>query len=384
MSDITRIPTLTGEITSMNEHFQVLKGLLNSTEQLLDGEHGGLESLEIQDSARDLHKSLQPCLQELKIYVTKFQPFIKSCLDDLDHAKDVWNSKYKIKNFSTTTIWEIVGDLASLHSSFQDLCQKELKVTLDGIKCLVEEIINLVKNKYFFDKNNQKFKIDLGWGDKDNFNKNISQDIHLNIKEIEKIIEFSLKKLSMKLLSINTSIIADHVNLLDNKSLTTIDQNSKREIRKIGDLFDKINCFKINEKGAYFIKNDIFSVPSKYVQKWKTQGGYIEIADVDKFGVELQQEIESHIEKLFSERIQFSQNFLNIYLGFYNDLLEKQSRYQQETSEQRLAEKAWIDQQRRSLLEIQAKLDELISSRIPQKRYDRPDNLPSISIDPDD
>ena len=36
-------------------------------------------------------------------------------------------------------------------------------------------------------------------------------------------------------------------------------------------------------------------------------------------------------------------------IEFYHDLLEKQNRYRQETSEQRLAEKAWIDQQEETL-----------------------------------
>ena len=40
-------------------------------------------------------------------------------------------------------------------------------------------------------------------------------------------------------------------------------------------------------------------------------------------------------------------------IGFYSELLEKQNRYRQETPEQRLAEKHWIDKQKATLGKMQ-------------------------------
>ena len=49
-------------------------------------------------------------------------------------------------------------------------------------------------------------------------------------------------------------------------------------------------------------------------------------------------------------------------IAFYNDFLERQERYQQETLEQREAEKAWIDQQRRELEQVQHGIEAILNA----------------------
>ncbi len=48
-------------------------------------------------------------------------------------------------------------------------------------------------------------------------------------------------------------------------------------------------------------------------------------------------------------------------IAFYNDFLEKQARYQQETLEQREAEKAWIDRQRQELEQVQKGIEAILN-----------------------
>jgi hypothetical protein len=48
-------------------------------------------------------------------------------------------------------------------------------------------------------------------------------------------------------------------------------------------------------------------------------------------------------------------------IKFYNNFLEKQARYQQETPQQQAAEKDWIEYQRQQLREIQQYIEALIS-----------------------
>jgi len=48
-------------------------------------------------------------------------------------------------------------------------------------------------------------------------------------------------------------------------------------------------------------------------------------------------------------------------IAFYNYFLERQERYQQETAEQREAEKAWIDQQRRELERVQQGIEAILN-----------------------
>ena len=49
-------------------------------------------------------------------------------------------------------------------------------------------------------------------------------------------------------------------------------------------------------------------------------------------------------------------------IAFYNDFLERQERYQQETPEQREAEKAWIDQQRQELERVHSGIEAILNA----------------------
>jgi oligoendopeptidase F len=49
-------------------------------------------------------------------------------------------------------------------------------------------------------------------------------------------------------------------------------------------------------------------------------------------------------------------------IAFYNDFLEQQERYQQETPEQREAEKVWIYQQRQELAQMQDGIEVILNA----------------------
>jgi DNA-binding protein H-NS len=48
-------------------------------------------------------------------------------------------------------------------------------------------------------------------------------------------------------------------------------------------------------------------------------------------------------------------------MTFYNELLEKQERYQQETPEQREAEKAWIEQQHQQIQQVRQGIEAILA-----------------------
>lgn len=73
--------------------------------------------------------------------------------------------------------------------------------------------------------------------------------------------------------------------------------------------------------------------------------------------VKFKDEVSSKIEKEITLPIDFSTASATRTVAkviiFYSDFLEKQQRYQQETLEQREAEKAWIGKQRQELEQVQ-------------------------------
>ena len=84
--------------------------------------------------------------------------------------------------------------------------------------------------------------------------------------------------------------------------------------------------------------------------------------DVIKFKEKVYSKIEKFITAIFDDRLQLATEALEQAIAFYNYFLERQERYQQETAEQREAEKAWIDQQRQQLARVQNGIKAILSA----------------------
>lgn len=75
--------------------------------------------------------------------------------------------------------------------------------------------------------------------------------------------------------------------------------------------------------------------------------------DVVKFKDKVLAKIDKFISAIFDDRVELATETIAKAIKFYNDFLEQQERYQQETPEQRETEKAWIDKQRQELARVQ-------------------------------
>ncbi|WP_017651095.1 hypothetical protein [Fortiea contorta] len=71
--------------------------------------------------------------------------------------------------------------------------------------------------------------------------------------------------------------------------------------------------------------------------------------------------LEKIVVVMFDELIRLATQRIEQAIAFYNDFLERQARYQQETPKQRQAEKAWIDQQRSQLVRVQNGIEDILN-----------------------
>ena len=85
--------------------------------------------------------------------------------------------------------------------------------------------------------------------------------------------------------------------------------------------------------------------------------------DVVKFKDNVSSNIEKFITAIFDDRVELATQAFEQAIAFYNYFLERQDRYQQETAEQREAEKAWIDKQRRELERVQQDIEAIINPK---------------------
>lgn len=97
-----------------------------------------------------------------------------------------------------------------------------------------------------------------------------------------------------------------------------------------------------------------------------TEQGWSDIQqeNVIKFKDKVSAKIDKFITAIFTDRVELVIEANAKAIKFYNDFLEQQEQYQQETPEQRKAEKVWIDQQRQELSRLQDGIQAILNDAI--------------------
>lgn len=80
-----------------------------------------------------------------------------------------------------------------------------------------------------------------------------------------------------------------------------------------------------------------------------------------KTSEEVATKLEKVVVAIFDELSKLVTKAIEQAISFYNDFLELRKRYQQETPEQREAEKAWIEQQRQELIQVQNGIEVILN-----------------------
>jgi hypothetical protein len=328
----------------VNNYFNTFENITQSVEQLLKDEHN---SLEIKQSATSLRNSVKPCIEELKKSATKLQELILVCSNDLYRAENIWQSKPMIASAAKPEIWQQLGEISGL----------SIKISQIGSQCKNEAVkqakeswnkeIEYLRKRWFIDAKGQPKK-GVGWDEKKGFSNEIKSEVDKLCEKITVIIKQGLILVYQELININLESCHKYVNMLD--------QQKKAELHKQIDLIN----IEIEKK----FKNPIENLPKYHLGLKTSVNPYLKVLvelgwgdinreDVVKFQNNVSVKIENFITAIFDDRIKFATETMANAIAFYNDFLEQQERYQQETPKQRKAEKAWIYQQHQQLTQIQ-------------------------------
>jgi hypothetical protein len=347
----------------MNEYFKILQGVNQSTAQLLLGEYHGLVSLEIQDAARSLQKSIQPCLDELKESALKLQQLVNTSLKTLDHAEDVWQSKQRIAEASQSAIWEQVADLTGTHFRTKKKIKEGKTIILEEVKNLLQKMITECKKEHFTDKNG-KLIDSIGWVDKDNFNKDIQERMKIFSNEVDKKL---LELLDKNIYQLELDRFID--SLKNENCIVLFDAKNTQHYMNRFDYFVKIIngkfCRTLNILGGIFeeqcIIQTLYNQASPILTSWqKKLIGNISWKEVDDFKKEMLKNTQQRVETILDDRLDIAIKTIEESIDFYNVFLELQNKYKQETPETRLTEKVWIDNQYQLLSDIQKQILKII------------------------
>jgi len=338
----------------MNEYLRVFRDITQSIEQLLADDRN---SLEIQQAATSLKKSVQPCLEELKQSAIKLNRLVVSCSNELYQAESVWLSKPRIAEAAKQEIWEQLGDISGRSTRIRLLATQCRDEAIKLAKKSWNEQIELLRNKWFIDSKGN-YKKGISFSNKDNFIKEISPGVDYQYKKTVQIINTGLSLIYKEITSIHLESIQHCISLLDKEAQI----HYTKQIDLISSEL-QIQFTKHREPLPSYVTEFIAAVNPNLESLVKNGWNDIYWENVIKFKEKVYSEIDKIITVVFNDRVELATKSIEQLIAFYNYFLERQDRYQQETPEQRKAEKAWIDKQRQELLQVKIGIDAILNER---------------------
>jgi hypothetical protein len=350
----------------MNDYFNTFHNIEQSVEQLLTGEQN---SPEIEQSATSLRESVQPCLEELKQSSVRLKQLVQLGFEGLYHAEDVWNSKPRIAEAAKQEIWEQLGEISG--RSFKTrLLRNQLKsqAVEQAKQSWTKRVVNL-RERWFTDAQNGKNKEVAAW-DKDKFIQDIRTHLDFQSEDISVIVKETIKVFYQELKFIDLGNIKNCVNLLDESNKSVFNAQFNQIVNEVEEKFSNPIDYVAskNLKLTNAAKSALDSLISQgfFIPglKGSLKQGILSInwQQFTEFSAQVILRIENIITSIVDERVELTTQVLEEMLAFYNYFLERQDRYQQETAEQREAEKAWIDQQRRELERVQQGIEAILNA----------------------
>lgn len=320
----------------MNEFMQAFQNIAQSAAVVAADEY---QSLEIQESATTMIKSVQPGFDELRESATRLKGFVQKCHNDLYHAEDVWTCKPGISQASKQEIWQQLGELSGCHFRISELGNKCKSSALEKAQEYWNEIFDTrVKQKWFIDAA-QKPKKGIGWKEKDDFIKDIPIVVNLLCMEVDQIIKDSLGLVYQDISTINLGVITQCVGILDGQTKAVWNHQMTLTGSQIENKFEQTVYLPGTTGSLGYALTPALDNLSKF------RLGDLFWEEVVNFEKEVSTAINNFINSIFDDRLKLGSQALVEAIIFYNEFLEKQERYQQETPAQRETERAWIDSQ---------------------------------------
>lgn len=341
----------------MNDYLMLFQTITQFNEKLLAEEY---KSVEIKQSATNLSLDVEPCLQEIKQSANRLKALLEVCFKDVSHAEDVWNSKPRIAQASPVDVWEQIGELSGCDLRIRSLGKKcQYEAVFKVRKSWIEKAAKL-KNKWFlWDKDREVFQREsIGFFEKDNLHKELRNEVIAQADRLVFSLENELTPIFKELQSIDIEKVEFYIECFDLKSQSRF----RERVQSIGGEI----VSKFSEPLKY--------LPDSYMKTFKEilKEPVETLVHKSKLGISLRdfeescKVIESIMDNLilsiFDERMKLAIQTVEKAIMFYNDFLEKQSRYQQETAEVRLAEKDWIEYQRQQLWQIQQSIELVLNN----------------------
>ncbi|MEG4006428.1 hypothetical protein QUA41_12095 [Microcoleus sp. Pol11C1] len=340
----------------MNEYLKVFQAITQFSDRLLANEY---QSVEIKQSATQLSLDVEPCIEEIKQSALRLKSLLQVCFKDVSQAEDVWNSKPRIAGASAVDVWEQMGELSGCDVRIRSLGKQGKYDAVAKVRKSWSDKATKLKTQWFlWDKSPQVFQRDtIGFFEKDNLHKELRNEVDSQIERVSLIMEHELSLIFKELQSIDIEKIEVCIECFDLNSQLKF----RERLQSIGgEILSKFTEPLKYLPDSYMksFREILKDTVDTLVHKSKME---ISLVDFEESCKVLGSIMDKLILEIFEERIKLAIETVEKAMKFYNNFLEKQARYQQETAQQRAAEKDWIEWQRQQLREVQQYIDAVIS-----------------------
>lgn len=311
------------------------------------------QSLELKQSATDLSQSIQLCTDEMRQSAVKLEQLLKNCYQDLDQAEEVWNSKARILSIPKDEIWEQIAQISNIDVRIRNLRKKCQIEVLRELKESWTNQVTELKRQWFTEKNTGKPKQEAGLSDKDGLIKSLERELVDQNRQIILAIHHNLELIGQDFSVFNIHQLDSHFSCLPSKYKNSL-------LFQINSNHYRLNLF-FNFKLA--ISNSLANlIKPSWDSFYKDSFLVIKRDRLDEFSNTVLLFMESSLLSQLDECFDLALSTLMLHLTFYDDLLEKQNRYEQEIPQKWQAEKQFLDQLRSQIDKVQTEIDTILNS----------------------
>lgn len=340
----------------MNEYLKVFQAITQFSDRLLADEY---QSVEIKQSATHLSLDVEHCIDEIKQSALRLKGLVQVCFKDVSQAEDVWNSKPRIAGASAVEVWEQIGELSGCDVRIRSLGKQGKSDAVVKVRKSWSDKATKLKNQWFlWDQNHQAFQRDsIGFYDKDNLHKELRNEVDYQVERVILIVENQLTSIFKELQCIDIEKIECCIECFDLHSQLRF----RERLQSIGgEIVSKFTepLKYLPESYMKTFKETLRDPVETLVHKSKMG---ITLIDFEESCKVIGSILDDLILAIFEERVKLAIHTVEKAMMFYNNFLGKQARYQQETAEQRTAEKDWIEYQRQQLREVEQYIESVIS-----------------------
>jgi hypothetical protein len=276
-------------------------------------------------------------------------------MDNLHHAEDVWNSKPRIAEAAKQEIWQQIGEVSGRSFRIRRLRSKIKTQAVKQAKESWEQRVERLRKKWFIDAKSGNTK-DANPLNNDKLFQDIRNELELQSKELSSILKESMEFLNREIKNIQLESVRYYVNLLDQRTKANL-------VAKVNLRLSNIQKSDYNINHQDLGRSNEFIVSVKAALENLIKQGFFGVnrEQFKKFSSQVDSTFERIIVSAFDDKVELANQATTQAITFYNEFLELQERYQQETPEQRMAEKAWIAQQRRELAQVQNGIEAILN-----------------------